>query len=106
MTSVSYSRSLPIIATHFHLTTLFAARSLDENLHTRQGPVRTFLILARYATRTVFEEEIEIIRENGGPLRPSNFWQFLCAWTKFLRVELKLSVYETVLSLKSRVGLV
>ncbi|KAL3450752.1 ABC1-domain-containing protein [Aspergillus insuetus] len=81
-------------------------RSLDENLHTRQGPVRTFLILARYATRTVFEEEIEIIHENGGPLRPSNFWQFLCAWTKFLRVELKLSVYETVLSLKSRVGLV
>ncbi|KAL3468270.1 ABC1 family-domain-containing protein [Aspergillus heterothallicus] len=81
-------------------------RSLDENLHTRQGPVRTFLILARYATRTVFEEEIEVIYQNGGPLRPSNFWQFLCAWTKFLRVELKLSVYETVLSLKSRVGLV
>ncbi|CEL02608.1 Putative Ubiquinone biosynthesis protein [Aspergillus calidoustus] len=81
-------------------------RSLDENLHTRQGPVRTFLILARYATRTVFEEAIETIHENGGLLRPSNFWQFLCAWTKFLRVELKLSVYETVLTLKSRVGLV
>ncbi|KAJ0420773.1 ABC1 family-domain-containing protein [Aspergillus carlsbadensis] len=81
-------------------------RSLDENLQTRQGPVRTFLILARYATRTVFEEEIESIHENGGLLRPLNFWQFLCAWTKFLRVELKLSVYETVLSLKSRLGLV
>ncbi|KAL2867874.1 ABC1 kinase family protein [Aspergillus lucknowensis] len=80
-------------------------RSLDENLHTRQGPVRTFLILARYATRTVFEEEIEAIHESGGLLRPSNFWHFLCAWTKFLRVELKLSVYETVLSLKSRLGL-
>ncbi|KAL5000689.1 ABC1 family-domain-containing protein [Aspergillus recurvatus] len=80
-------------------------RSLDENLHTRQGPVRTFLILARYATRAVFEEQMDTINESGGLLRPSNFWRFLCAWTKFLRVELKLSVYETVLSLKSRIGL-
>ncbi|KAG9581857.1 ABC1-domain-containing protein, partial [Aureobasidium melanogenum] len=30
-------------------------RSLDENLHTRQGPVRTFMILARYAARAVYE---------------------------------------------------
>ncbi|KAL4755204.1 hypothetical protein BDW72DRAFT_164350 [Aspergillus terricola var. indicus] len=80
-------------------------RSLDENLHTRQGPVRTFLILARYATRTVFEEQMDTINESGGFLRPSNFWRFLCAWAKFLRVELKLSVYETVLSLRSRLGL-
>ncbi|KAL4983597.1 ABC1 family-domain-containing protein [Aspergillus falconensis] len=80
-------------------------RSLDENLHTRQGPVRTFLILARYATRTVFEEQMDAISQSGGLLRPSNFWRFLCAWTKFLRVELKLSVYETLLSLKSRLGL-
>lgn len=67
--------------------------------------MRTFLILARYATRTVFEEQMDIVHESGGLLRPSNFWRFLCAWTKFLRVELKLSVYETVLSLKSRLGL-
>ncbi|KAL6234220.1 hypothetical protein BDW75DRAFT_213045 [Aspergillus navahoensis] len=80
-------------------------RSLDENLHTRQGPVRTFLILARYATRTVFEEQMDTIHESGGLLHPSNLWRFLCAWTKYLRVELKLSVYETVLSLKSRLGL-
>ncbi|KAL4775458.1 ABC1 family-domain-containing protein [Aspergillus nidulans var. acristatus] len=80
-------------------------RSLDENLHTRQGPLRTFLILARYATRTVFEEQMDTINESGGLLRPSNFWRFLWAWAKFLRVKLKLSVYETVLSLKSRLGL-
>ncbi|KAH8428799.1 ABC1 kinase family protein [Aspergillus melleus] len=77
-------------------------RSLDENLHTRQGPVRTFLILARYATRTVFEEQMESINETGGILRIGNFLRFLRAWTGFLRVELKLSVYETLLSLKSR----
>ncbi|PYH45191.1 ABC1 kinase family protein [Aspergillus saccharolyticus JOP 1030-1] len=80
-------------------------RSLDENLHTRQGPMRTFLILARYATRTVFEEQMEAVYEAGGLLRPANFWRFLCAWTGFLRVELKLSIYETLLSLKSRFGL-
>ncbi|PKY02244.1 ABC1-domain-containing protein [Aspergillus campestris IBT 28561] len=80
-------------------------RSLDENLHTRQGPVRTFLILARYATRTVFEEQIDDINATGGVLRPFNFLRFLRAWAGYLRVELKLSVYETVLSLKSRLGL-
>ncbi|RHZ54096.1 uncharacterized protein CDV56_105079 [Aspergillus thermomutatus] len=80
-------------------------RSLDENLHTRQGPLRTFLILARYATRTVFEEKMENINETGGILRPLNFLRFLWAWTGYLRVELKLSVYETLLSLKSRLGL-
>ncbi|KAJ5889865.1 hypothetical protein N7504_010675 [Penicillium tannophilum] len=78
-------------------------RSLDENLHTRQGPMRTFLILARYATRTVFEEQMETIRDSGGIF--ANFFSFLSAWMGFLRVEVKLSVYETALSLKSRFGL-
>ncbi|KAJ5610308.1 hypothetical protein N7510_007027 [Penicillium lagena] len=80
-------------------------RSLDENLHTRQGPMRTFLILARYATRTVFEEQMESIQESGGVLHVFNFFRFLHAWAGFLRVELKLSVYETLLALKSRFGL-
>ncbi|KAF4274742.1 hypothetical protein CNMCM8812_004289 [Aspergillus fumigatus] len=83
-----------------------SARSLDENLHTRQGPIRTFLILARYATRTVFEEKMENINETGGMLRPLNFLRFLWAWTGYLRVELKLSIYETLLSMKSRFGLI
>jgi aarF domain-containing kinase len=78
------------------------ARSLDENLHTRQGPLRTFLILARYATRAVFEEQMEIIREHGSLLRPSNLFRFLGALTQYLRVEVKLQAYETWLSLKSR----
>lgn len=79
------------------------ARSLDENLHTRSGPMRTFLILARYATRTVFEEQMENIHASGGVFL--NFFRFLSAWFGFLRVEVKLSVYETVLSMKSRFGL-
>ncbi|KAJ5570886.1 hypothetical protein N7535_004546 [Penicillium sp. DV-2018c] len=78
-------------------------RSLDENLHTRQGSMRSFLILARYATRTVFEEQLEIIMESGGILR--NLFRYLCAYGSYLRVEVKLSVYETLLSLKSRLGI-
>ena len=81
------------------------ARNLDENLHTRQGPIRTFLILARYATRTVYEEQVQNIRDMGGIfLHPLNFLRFLVAWAGFVRVELKLSVYETLLAIRSRVG--
>lgn len=68
--------------------------------------MHTFLILARYATRAVFEERIESIRESGGMLfRPANLWRFLKAWVTYMRVELKLSVYERVLALKSRFGM-
>jgi aarF domain-containing kinase len=46
---------------------------------------------------------MESIRESGGIF--INFFRFLSAWAGFLRVEVKLSVYETVLSLKSRFGI-
>lgn len=67
--------------------------------------MRTFLILARYATRCVFEEQMEFIQESGGVFHFSNFFRFLAAWAGYLRVEMKLSVYETVFSMKSRLGL-
>ena len=81
------------------------ARSLDENLHTRQGPARTFLILARYAARTVFEEQMEVVRQYGNVLWPRNLFRLLHAWASFMRVELKLEVYEKWLSFRSHVGL-
>lgn len=87
------------------MLTMGKARNLDENLHTRQGPIRTFLILARYATRAVYEEQVQNIREMGGLLfHPLNFLRFLVAWVGFVRVELKLSLYETLLGIRSRVG--
>jgi aarF domain-containing kinase len=92
--------------TNLYFSTLantLLARSLDENLHTRQGPMRSFLILARYAARTVFQEQMESIRESGGVF--ANFFRFLSAYASFLRVEVKLSVYETLLSLKTRFGM-
>ncbi|MCJ1308440.1 hypothetical protein MMC25_002093 [Agyrium rufum] len=80
-------------------------RSLDENLHTRQGPVRTFMILARYCSRTVFEEQLECIGARGSFLWPSNMFRLFYAWASFMRVELKLSTYETYLSLRSALGM-
>ena len=46
---------------------------------------------------------MESIRESGGIF--VNFFQFLAAWAGYLRVEVRLSVYETMWSLKSRFGL-
>ncbi len=80
-------------------------RSLDENLHTKQGPVRSFLILARYCSRTVYEEQVENIRAMGSLLWPPNTIRLVSAWLGYLRVELKLEAFETWLSLKRILGL-
>ncbi|OTA99883.1 hypothetical protein M426DRAFT_324770 [Hypoxylon sp. CI-4A] len=80
-------------------------RSLDENLHTRQGPMRNFMILARYCARTVFREQVEEIRERPGSLLwPGNAIRFIAAYMGYLRVELKLEAFELWLSVKRIVG--
>ncbi|KAI9678080.1 MAG: hypothetical protein M1817_006024 [Caeruleum heppii] len=80
-------------------------RSLDENLHTRQGPVRTFLILARYCARCVLAEQLEAVRRSSGSvLWPGNLWRLVRAWGAFVRVEVKLSVYEYWLAVRRVVG--
>ena len=81
-------------------------RSLDEGLHTQQGPARTFLILAKYASRTVWDEEREAAMSRPGSLLwPSNLLHLLRAWTGFARVELKLFLYERYLSLRRHLHL-
>ncbi|RDW60879.1 ABC1 family protein [Coleophoma cylindrospora] len=79
-------------------------RSLDENLHTRQGPIRTFLILARYCSLTVFEEQVDDIRQHGSLLWPKNTIRLIGAWLSYFRVELKLEAFELWLSVKRVVG--
>ncbi|TVY81044.1 ABC1 family protein MCP2-like protein [Lachnellula suecica] len=79
-------------------------RSLDENLQTRQGPVRTFLILARYCSRTVFEEQVEDLQRRGSLFWPRNMIGLLGAWLGYFRVEAKLEIFEMWLSLKRVVG--
>jgi len=78
-------------------------RSLDEGLRTRQGPMRTFLILARYASRTVYEEQRE--RLCGSVLWPRNLVVWVAAWWRHMRVELHLRSYETYLALRAVAGL-
>ncbi|KAI1778698.1 ABC1-domain-containing protein [Hypoxylon cercidicola] len=81
-------------------------RSLDENLHTRQGPMRSFMILARYCARTVFREQVEEIKQRPGSLLwPGNALRLIAAWMGYLRVELKLEAFELWLSVKRIVGM-
>ena len=77
-------------------------RSLDEGLHTKEGPARTFLILAKYASRTVWEEQKESLTRRGSLLWPSNFLHLFQAWAGFVRIELKLFFYESYLSFQRR----
>jgi aarF domain-containing kinase len=79
------------------------ARSLDESLHTRQGPARQFLILARYASRTVYEEQLELL--TGSIFWPPTFVAFLRAWTVHMKVELKLTAYERYLAVRALLGM-
>ncbi|PHH92151.1 hypothetical protein CDD83_8719 [Cordyceps sp. RAO-2017] len=80
-------------------------RSLDESLHTRQGPIRSFMILARYCARTVFHERLDEIRAMGSLLWPPNAFGLLVAWLGYLRVEAKLEVFELGLAIKRMLGL-
>ncbi|KAK3351837.1 ABC1 family-domain-containing protein [Neurospora tetraspora] len=88
-------------------------RALDESLHTSQGPVRQFLILARYCMRTVFYEQLEKIREMSGGgggrgslwSRPGNVVLVVKAWWEMARVEIKLEVFELWLRVKRALGL-
>ena len=75
-------------------------RSLDESLQTREGPVRNFMILAHYCSRTVFQEQVENLKRKGSLLTPSNAVRIAMAWCSFIRVELKLSLYEWYISIR------
>ncbi|AEO57013.1 hypothetical protein MYCTH_2302690 [Thermothelomyces thermophilus ATCC 42464] len=79
-------------------------RSLDENLHTREGPARQFLILARYCMRTVFYEQLDEIRQRGSLLWPPNALRVLAAWLGYVRVGIKLQVFELWIGIKRAFG--
>lgn len=79
-------------------------RSLDESLGATE-PMRPMLILARYASLTVWEEEKELIRRRGHLFYPRNFFHLVRAWLRFARVELQLFGYERYLSIRRHLGL-
>ncbi|KAJ2892753.1 uncharacterized protein MKZ38_009422 [Zalerion maritima] len=80
-------------------------RALDESLQTRQGPSRTFLILARYCSKTVLLEQVEEIKEMGSLFWPPNTLKLAAAYIGFLRVECKLELFELWLVVKRLVGI-
>ena len=74
-------------------------RSLDESLGSPE-PMRPMLVLAKYASWTIWEEQKDLIRQKGSFLWPSNFAHLVIAWAHFARVEMKLFAYERYLSLR------
>lgn len=68
--------------------------------------MRSFLILARYAAQTVYDESKETLSEGGGLLwPPRHAVSFLAAWTRFTRVRISLHVYEWFLFARGLLGL-
>lgn len=80
-------------------------RSLDEGLQTTQGPARVFLVLARYCSRTVYEEKREELQAKGSLLWPRIFLGRLGAWLVFERVEMRLRLFEWWIGVRGLLGL-
>ncbi|CAK7270561.1 hypothetical protein SEPCBS57363_004165 [Sporothrix epigloea] len=81
-------------------------RSLDEGLQTRQGPIRSFLIMAQYCLRTVFYEQLDTIREQYGSfLRPTSLVYLLGACFQYVQGSAKLEAYSLWLRTRRLVGL-
>ncbi|KAF3131757.1 hypothetical protein TWF594_009779, partial [Orbilia oligospora] len=68
-------------------------RSLDESLQSSIGPERTFLIMADYCSRAVFDEEKEMIAHNGGLSKPGNIARMISALFFLYKIKLKLVVW-------------
>jgi aarF domain-containing kinase len=79
-------------------------RSLDEALGSTQ-PMRPMLILAKYASWTVWQDEKDQIRRRGGFFKLKNLTRLLRAWLDFMRIEIKLLGYERYLSARRHLGL-
>lgn len=81
-------------------------RSLDENLHTRQGPVHPFLIMAQYCLRTVLYEQLDDIRASHGSLLwPPNLVHLLDAYLGYLRGRSRLELFDLWLRTRRLLGL-
>ncbi len=79
-------------------------RSLDESLGS-PDPMRPMLILAKYASWTVWEEQKEMVKARGSVLWPRNLGWLLKAFWEFARVEVKLWGFERYLSLRRHLHL-
>lgn len=73
-------------------------RSLEENLQTGRGPERSFLLMAHYCTRAVYDEaRREIARSGAALLSWTNLRRYLAALWEYWRVESKLKAFDLAL---------
>lgn len=80
-------------------------RSLDESLHTRQGPVRSFLIMAQYCLRTVLYEQVDAVRAQHGSLFwPASLVPLLGACLQYLQGRAKLEAIDLWLRAQRLMG--
>ncbi|KAL1912929.1 hypothetical protein Sste5344_001016 [Sporothrix stenoceras] len=81
-------------------------RSLDDALHTKQGPIRSFLVMAQYCLRTVFYEQVSNIREQHGSLLwPTNIVRLLGACLQYLKGGAKLEGIDLWLRARRLAGM-
>lgn len=69
-------------------------RNLDENLNNPLGPERTFLILANYCAKVVYEENIEKVNKAYNPYSFKWMYFRLKSWLAFERRKSALFFYD------------
>jgi aarF domain-containing kinase len=76
-------------------------RNLDENLKNPLGQVRTFLIMANYCARTIYDEQIEEINDQYDLYSFKGMVQKWKYWWAFQKRLSELYVYDFILMIKS-----
>lgn len=69
-------------------------RALDENLNNPLGPERTFLVLANYCARCVYDEQVESIKKNYSAFSWRAWVETTTRWFQFQRRKSSLWVYD------------
>ncbi|ABN65672.2 predicted protein [Scheffersomyces stipitis CBS 6054] len=76
-------------------------RSLDENLNNPLGPERTFLILANYCARVVYDEENEKIAKEYKSYSVKKFVHYLTNWWSYHKRTSQLFLYDFIVMLRN-----
>ncbi|CAN3360283.1 ABC1 family protein Mcp2p [Diutina catenulata] len=80
-------------------------RNLDEGLHNPLGPVRTFLILASYCARTVFDESMARLNDQYSKVSLVGNFKRMVTWWRYQARVSQLYVYDIVTMVRNAVGM-
>ncbi|CAK7896718.1 ABC1 family protein Mcp2p [[Candida] anglica] len=76
-------------------------RNLDENLNNPLGPERTFLIMASYCARVVYDEQKEIITKSYGHWSASSILYSIKNWWSYQNRLRSLYIYDWLMLLRN-----